>query len=94
MKANAVNDKIKEVQICSGYNLGHKLFKYQNSKVVKAMLQHISELNNEDPWAKGLAQGFEDARSKKPNEINRINELDIIFKKQAKEKENELEQER
>lgn len=88
MKTNEVNEKIDQVKFRSGYNIGWRLFKYQNSKVVKAMLQNISELNKDDPWAIGLANGFEAGRSKDPSKRTRLNELDVIF---DKDKENQKE---
>ena len=91
MKTNDIDDKIKQVQYRNGFNLGARLFKYQNSKIVKTMLQHISELNKDDTWAVGLANGFEEARSMAPNKIQRLNELDLIF---DKNKENEKDQDK
>ncbi len=91
MKTNELTEKISQVKFRNGYNLGWRLAKYQNSKVVKAMLQNIAELNTEDQWAIGLANGFEAARSKDPSKRVRLNELDVIF---DKDKENQKEKDK
>ena len=94
MKANEVKEKLDQVKFRSGYNTGWKLFKYHNSKVVKALLQNIAEMNQDDQFAVGLANGFEAARSKDPSKRNRLNELDVIFDKdkgQQKEQGKDLE---
>ncbi len=94
MKDNEINEKLDQVQYCSGFNLGAKLFKYHNSKIVKDILQSISELNKDDQWAIGLANGFEKARSMAPDKVQRLNELDLIFdknKEAEKEQDKDLE---
>ncbi len=88
MKLNEIEEKMNQVQFRSGYNTGRRLFKYRNSKVVKAMLQNIASLNIEDHYTLGLAAGYEAARSKDPSKRTRLNELDVIF---DKSKENEKE---
>ena len=82
MKAQEINEKLEQVKFRSGYNIGWRLFKYQNSKVVKALMQNIAEQNKEDQFAIGLANGFEAGRSKDPSKRNRLNELDVIFDKE------------
>lgn len=78
-----IEKKIREVEMQSGFNLGIRLKKYKNSKVVKSILQNISENNKNSQWALGLIEGYKEERSKS-NE-NRLNELDIIFDKKSKE---------
>lgn len=91
MKTNEINKRINEVRLQSGYNLGWKLFKYKNSRIVKSIVQNISELNNKDLWAKGLYKGFDDAHSKSSDKQKRLSELDVIFKDREKENEKDLE---
>ena len=95
MDKKEIANKIKEVELCSGFNLGVKMSKYKNSKVIKAMVQNLSELNKNDPWAIGLLKGYEKNLSKSPDKKQkRMSELDIIFKEKEATKEKGKGQER